>query len=175
MTQREADAAGSQRTEEIDVLVEIPRGSRNKYEWDEEAGRFRLDRHLFSATVYPADYGFIPDTLGEDGDELDALVLLEEPSFPGCIVRARPVGLVHMSDEKGRDTKIICVLAGDPRWTNIQDLDDIPVHLRREIRHFFTIYKDLEPGKESSVGDWGNRAEAEAEIARSFVRRQGNA
>ncbi len=99
---------------EIDVLIEIPRGSRNKYEWDEQAGRFRLDRHLFSATVYPADYGFIPGALGEDGDELDALVLLEEPCFPGCLVSARPVGLVHMDDEKGRDTKIICVLSGDP-------------------------------------------------------------
>jgi inorganic pyrophosphatase len=142
----------------IDVLVEIPRGSRNKYEWDHEAGRFRLDRHLFSATVYPADYGFIPGALGEDGDELDALVLLEEPSFPGCLVRSRPVGLVHMADEKGRDTKILCVLA------------DIPEHLRREIHHFFTIYKDLEPGKGSEVGEWGDRAEALAEISAAFER-----
>ena len=154
----------------VDVLVEIPRGSRNKYEWDHEAGRFRLDRHLFSATVYPADYGFIPGALGEDGDELDALVLLEEPSFPGCLVRSRPVGLVHMADEKGRDTKILCVLADDPRWTQIQDLGDIPEHLRREIHHFFTIYKDLEPGKGSEVGEWGDRAEALAEISAAFDR-----
>jgi len=158
---------------EIDVLVEIPRGSRNKYEWDEKAGRFRLDRHLFSATVYPADYGFIPGTLGEDGDELDALVLMEDPTFPGCLVRSRPVGLVHMSDEKGRDTKILCVLANDPRWEAIQDLDDVPAHLRREIRHFFDIYKDLEPGKMSIVGEWGDRAEALAEITASFER-EGN-
>lgn len=155
---------------EIDVLIEIPRGSRNKYEWDEEAGRFRLDRHLFSATVYPADYGFIPGALGEDGDELDALVLLEEPCFPGCLVSARPVGLVHMDDEKGRDTKIICVLSGDPRWDSIQDLDDIPIHLRREIQHFFRTYKDLEPGKDSQVGEWGDRAEALFEIGAAFDR-----
>jgi inorganic pyrophosphatase len=154
----------------IDVLVEIPRGSRNKYEWDPDAGRFRLDRHLFSATVYPADYGFIPGAMGEDGDELDALVLLEEPSFTGCLVRCRPVGLLDMHDEAGRDTKIICVLFDDPRWNHIRDLDDVPEHLRREIRHFFAIYKDLEPGKNSEMGDWGDRAAALEEVRLAFER-----
>lgn len=159
---------------EIDVLVEIPRGSRNKYEWDAAAGHFRLDRHLFSATVYPADYGFIPGTLGEDGDELDALVLMEDPTFPGCLVRSRPVGLVHMSDEKGRDTKILCVLADDPRWEPIQDITDVPSHLRLEIHHFFDIYKDLEPGKVSNVGEWGDRVEALGEISAAFERHHAN-
>lgn len=167
-----ADHLHDQPHDHIDVLVEIPRGCRNKYEWDEEAGRFRLDRHLFSATVYPADYGFIPETLGEDGDELDALVLMEEPTFPGCLVRSRPVGLVHMSDEKGRDTKIICVPADDPRWEAIQDLGDVPAHLRREIQHFFAIYKDLEPGKDSEVGPWGDRLEALTEITAAFARHE---
>jgi inorganic pyrophosphatase len=165
--------AGDHPHEIIDVLVEIPRGSRNKYEWDPDVGRFRLDRHLFSATVYPADYGFIPGAMGEDGDELDALVLLDEPSFTGCLVRCRPVGLLDMDDEAGRDTKIICVLAEDPRWNHIRDLEDVPAHLRREIRHFFAIYKDLEPGKNSEMGDWGDRAAALEEIRVAFNRMGG--
>ena len=133
----------------IDVVIEIPRGSRNKYEiGPRERHVIRLDRRLFSATVYPADYGFIPDTLGEDGDPLDALVLLEDPTFPGCWVSARPVGVFWMEDEAGPDAKIICVPAGDPRWDDVQDIDELPDYLVDEIEHFFDMYKMLEPGKD---------------------------
>ncbi len=143
------DDAGDDGT--IDVVVEIPRGSRNKYEYDHEKGVIRLDRRLFSATVYPADYGFIPDTLGLDGDPLDALVLLEDPTFPGCWVRSRPVGMLVMQDEAGEDAKIICVPPDDPRWDNIRELDDLSESLRAEIRHFFDVYKLIEPGKQSTT------------------------
>ncbi|MCC5953881.1 MAG: inorganic diphosphatase [Acidimicrobiia bacterium] len=153
--------------ETIDVLVEIPRGSRNKYEWDGDIGRFRLDRRLFSATTYPAEYGFIPDTLGEDGDELDALVFLDEPTFPGCVVRCRPVGVFHMEDEKGPDAKVLCVLADDPRWDAITDLGHLGDFLLAEVEHFFEIYKQLEPGKSSSVQGFGDRAAAVEEIRAS--------
>ena len=132
---------------EFDVLIEIPRGSRNKYEVDHESGLIRLDRTLFTATQYPADYGFIPETLGEDGDPLDALVLVLEPTFPGCLIRSRPIGMFRMTDEKGGDDKVLCVPAGDPRQENLRDLDDLPTFDRLEIEHFFLIYKQLEPGK----------------------------
>ena len=137
-----------------DVVVEIPRGSRNKYEYDHERDVIRLDRRLFSATVYPADYGFIPDTLGEDGDPLDALILLDDPTFPGCWVSARPVGVFWMDDDKGPDAKIICVAAGDPRWQDVVEIEDVPEMLRAEIEHFFEVYKTLEPGKYSETGDY---------------------
>lgn len=148
----------------IDVVVEIPRGSRNKYEFDHEKGVMRLDRRLFSATVYPADYGFIPDTLAEDGDPLDALVLLEDPTFPGCWVRARPVGVLWMHDEKGRDAKILCVEPNEPRYRDLIEIDDVQPELLAEIEHFFDVYKMLEPGKESSTGGFEGAAEARAEI-----------
>ena len=135
----------------IDVVVEIPRGSRNKYELDHATGHIHLDRRLFSATVYPADYGFIPDTLGEDGDPLDALVLLDDPTFPGCWVAARPVGVFWMEDDKGPDAKVICVPAGDYRWADVREIDDVPEPLRAEIEHFFNVYKMLEPGKHSTT------------------------
>lgn len=132
---------------DIDVVVEIPRGSRNKYEYDHDRHIIRLDRRLFSATVYPADYGFIPDTLGEDGDPLDAMVILDDPTFPGCWITARPVGVLWMEDEAGPDAKIICVPAGDVRWDHVHDLGGLPDHMIDEIVHFFDVYKDLEPGK----------------------------
>ena len=135
----------------VDVVVEIPRGSRNKYEYDHEQHVMRLDRRLFSATVYPADYGFIPDTLAEDGDPLDAIVLLEEPTFPGCWITARPVGVFWMRDDKGPDAKIVCVPAEDPRWTGVNEIEDVPELLRAEIEHFFNVYKTLEPGKYSET------------------------
>ncbi len=149
---------------DVEVIIEIPKGSRNKYEMDHETGAIWLDRHLFTATTYPADYGFVNHTLGEDGDPLDALVLLEEPTFPGCHIKARPVGVFWMQDEAGGDAKILCVPAGDPRWEHVRDLADLPDHLRSEIRHFFEIYKALEPNKDSDVRDWEGVTAAEAEI-----------
>jgi inorganic pyrophosphatase len=148
----------------FEVIVEIPQGSRNKYEVDHETGDAWFDRHLFSTTVYPTEYGFFPDTLAEDGDPLDALVLLEDPTFPGCHVRARPIAVLEMSDEAGRDLKVLCVASGDLRWDNLQDVTDVPPHLLAEIKHFFEVYKDLEPGKESNVGDWSGREDALAAI-----------
>ncbi len=148
----------------IEIFVEIPKGSRNKYEWDHEAGRFRLDRMLFSAVHYPGDYGFVLDTFGGDGDPLDALVILGEATFPGCSITARVVGVFWMTDDKGRDTKIITVPHSDPRWSHVRELGDVPKHLLDEIGHFFSIYKDLE-NKVVTVEGFGSREEALTEIA----------
>jgi inorganic pyrophosphatase len=156
----------------VEVVIEVPRGSRNKYEFDHDRHIMHLDRRLFSATVYPADYGFVPDTLAEDGDPLDAMVLLEEPVFPGCWVRGRPIGIFWMEDEKGPDAKIICVPLGDPRWDQVRDLDDMPSHLRSEIHHFFDVYKALEPGKSTSTTGFEGREAALGEIAASRARLQ---
>jgi inorganic pyrophosphatase len=155
---------------DFDVVIEIPKGQRNKYEVDHESGRIRLDRTLFTATRYPADYGYIDDTLGQDGDPLDALVLVEEPTFPGCLISSRPVAMFKMTDEKGPDDKIVCVPASDPRYDNLQDLTDIPEHERAMIQHFFEVYKALEPGKRVESAAWADRSAAEAEIAASRER-----
>jgi len=155
---------------DIDVIVEIPQGSRNKYEMDHETGRIRLDRMLFTATRYPLDYGFIPGTLSEDGDPLDALVMLDEPTFPGCHVLGRPVAVFWMHDEHGPDAKILTVPAHDPRAAGIRDLADVPAHLTAEIGHFFDIYKQIEPGKSSDVRGWQDRAAAEQVIAQAVRR-----
>jgi inorganic pyrophosphatase len=136
----------------IEVMIEIPKGSRNKYEFDHDRHVMRLDRRLFTATVYPADYGFIPDTLAEDGDPLDVLVLTSEPSFPGCYIKVRPLGVFWMRDENGPDAKVISVIAGDPDYENVQEIRDLPKHLLEEIEHFFNVYKDLEPGKSTHTG-----------------------
>lgn len=149
--------------DEIDVVVEIPRGSRNKYEYDHERHVMRLDRRLLTAMAYPADYGFIPDTLGEDGDPLDALVLVDDPTFPGCWIRARPVGVFWMEDEKGPDAKIICVPARDPVWQAIEEIAQLPEMLLAEISHFFDVYKVLERKKTAVLGYEG-RAVAWREI-----------
>ncbi|MCD6463060.1 MAG: inorganic diphosphatase [Thermotogae bacterium] len=141
------------------VMVEIPKGSRNKYEFDKERKVIKFDRILFSAVHYPCDYGFILDTLAEDGDPLDALVLVWEPTFPGCLIDVKPVGLFKMWDEKGRDEKILCVPLKDPLWNYIEDLNDVPPHLLKEIEHFFSIYKELEE-KVTEVEGWGSKAEA---------------
>ena len=154
----------------VDVVIEIPRGSRNKYEYDHEQHVIRLDRRLFSATVYPADYGFIPDTLGEDGDPLDALVLLDDPTFPGCWVTARPVAVLRMVDDAGPDAKIICVPANDARADNVAGPDDVPEGLLAEIEHFFEVYKTLEPGKHATMGGYGDAADAWREIDAAFTR-----
>lgn len=150
--------------------MEIPKGSRNKYEIDHESGELWLDRHLFTATTYPADYGYVNHTLGEDGDPLDILVLLDEPTVPGCHIRARPIGVFWMTDEAGPDAKILSVPAGDPRWNHVDDLADVPDHLIAEIGHFFEIYKALEPAKETDVGEWEGRDAAWDEIEAAFGR-----
>jgi inorganic pyrophosphatase len=155
---------------EFDAVIEIPKGSRNKYEVDHDTGRVKLDRYLFTSMGYPTDYGFIENTLGEDGDPLDALVLLPEPLFPGCLVEARPVGMFQMEDEAGGDDKVLCVPAGDPRWDHIQELDDIPSFELEAIKHFFVHYKDLEPNKWVKAADFVGREAAEAEVLRSLER-----
>lgn len=156
-------------TLEFDVLVEIPKGERNKYEVDHETGRIRLDRTLFTSTVYPADYGYIEDTLGQDGDPLDALVLLPIPTFPGCLIKCRAIGMFRMTDEAGGDDKVLCVPV-DPRNESIQDIGDVDSHELMEIQHFFEVYKDLEPGKSVEGADWVGRDAAVAEIEASFER-----
>jgi inorganic pyrophosphatase len=152
---------------EFDVTIEIPKGQRNKYEMDHATGRIRLDRMLFTSTRYPHDYGFIEGTLGEDGDPLDALVILEEPTFPGCLILCRAIGMFHMRDEAGGDDKVLCIPAGDVRSSHIQDLGDISEFDLLEIQHFFETYKDLEPGKSVEGAHWTRKAEAEAEIENS--------
>jgi len=156
--------------EAFDVVIEIPRGSRNKYEYDHEQHVIRLDRRLFSATVYPADYGFVPDTLAEDGDPLDVLVMLEDPTFPGCWVRVRAIGVFWMEDEKGRDAKIMCVPAHDPAYDDVDDLSGLRPPLLDEIAHFFEVYKALEPGKATSTAGFEGRDAALAEIAAARAR-----
>jgi len=153
-----------------DAVIEIPAGSRNKYEVDHETGRVFLDRYLFTPMAYPTDYGFFEDTLGLDGDPLDVLVLLFESVPPGVGVKVRPVGYLEMEDDGGIDTKVIAVPAKDPRWAHIQDLTDIPEAKRQEIQHFFEHYKDLEPGKWVKVGGWGGAAAAEQVVAESIER-----
>ncbi|HEX6547804.1 MAG TPA: inorganic diphosphatase [Candidatus Dormibacteraeota bacterium] len=154
---------------EINVTVEIPMGSRNKYELDHVTGRIRLDRTLFTATRYPADYGFIEQTLSEDGDPLDCLVMVSEPTFPGCLIVARPIGVFWMRDEKGPDAKILAVPAADSRQ-EVNDIEELPKYVLLEISHFFDIYKDLEPGKSSDVHGWEGHLQAEREIERSRQR-----
>jgi inorganic pyrophosphatase len=148
---------------QIEVVVEIPKGTRNKYETS-DSGTIWLDRMLFTATRYPEDYGFVPGTLGEDGDPIDAMVMLEEPTFPGCHVHARPIGVFLMRDEEGVDAKLLCVPDSDPRWNDVQDLEDVAGHELREIAHFFEIYKELEPGKGTESKGWSGRSAAEAAV-----------
>ncbi len=155
---------------QFDVTIEIPKGQRNKYQIDHQTGHIRLDRYLYTSMGYPADYGFIEDSLGEDGDPLDALVLLPEPVLPGVIITARPVGMYQMTDEAGGDDKVLCVPATDPRCEDITDIGDVPPFELDAIKHFFMHYKDLEPGKYVEVGDWANREAAEAETQRSLER-----
>lgn len=143
----------------FDVLIEIPKGSRNKYEYDFELKKIRYDRMLFSSMMYPADYGFIPETLALDGDPLDVLVLVTEPTFPGCVMEVKPIGVFHMADEKGPDEKVVCVPVSDPVWNRLEDLSDMNPHLLKEIEHFFQVYKDLEQ-KKVDVGGWGDVNEA---------------
>lgn len=143
----------------IDVVVEIPKGSRNKYEYDYEKKMIRYDRMIFSSMHYPSDYGFVPETLALDGDALDALVLVSQPTFPGCLIEVRPIGLFRMTDEKGPDAKLLCVPVSDPIWNSLYDLSEVNEHLKNEIEHFFQVYKDLEK-KKVGIDGWGTREEA---------------
>lgn len=156
-------------TATLTVIIEIPKGSRNKYEFDKKTNRLKFDRMLFSAVHYPSDYGYIPDTLARDGDPLDALVLVWEPTFPGCLIEAKPVGLFKMWDEKGPDEKILCVPVNDPLWNHIKSLSDVPPHLLKEIEHFFKVYKDLEK-KKTGVEGWHGLKSALAVIRESCDR-----
>ena len=158
----------------VDVVIEVPKGSRNKFEWDPEVQAMRLDRELFTATRYPADYGYVVDTRAQDGDPVDALVLLGEPTFPGCHVYSRPLGVFWMADEIGPDAKLLMVPSGDSRVT-WHELEDVPEALLLEIAHFFEIYKQLEPGKATEVRGWDGRAAAEREIIAGRERAAGGA
>ena len=153
------------------VMIEIPKGSRNKYEYDPERRVVKFDRMLFSAMHYPSDYGFFPGTLAKDGDPLDALVLVWEPTFPGCLIDVKPIGVFKMRDEKGPDEKILCVPISDPLWNHIEKLADVPPHLLKEIEHFFSVYKDLEK-KKVSVEGWEEREKA-IQIILDAQKRQG--
>jgi len=157
---------------EFDVTVEIPKGTRNKYEIDQPTGRLRLDRTLFTATQYPADYGFVDNSIGPAQDALDALVLVPEPTFPGCLIRCRAFGLLRMTDERGPTPKVLCVPAADPRFGYLQDIADLEHFYRLEIEHFFEVYKALERGKTVMITEdsWAGREDAEAEIRRAYER-----
>ncbi|MGV3460407.1 MAG: inorganic diphosphatase [Flavobacterium sp.] len=157
------------RLHSFDVLIEIPKGSRNKYEYDFRLKKIRYDRMLFSSMMYPADYGFIPETLALDGDPLDVLVLVTEPTFPGCVMEVKPIGVFHMADEKGPDEKVVCVPVSDPVWNRLTDLSDMNPHLLKEIEHFFQVYKDLEQ-KKVDVEGWGDVNEAHAIIDECIAR-----
>jgi len=154
---------------DVMMFVEVPSGSRNKYEVDAETGKIVLDRRLFTSMTYPADYGFVEGTLGQDGDPLDALCLVSEPTFPGGRIRARVVGVFRMTDKKGPDEKILCVPLRDPAWMRVHDVPDITPELRNEIEHFFQVYKDLEEEKVETRG-FGNRSEAETIVDEARAR-----
>jgi inorganic pyrophosphatase len=144
----------------ITCLVEIPKGSRNKYEYDAELGGIKLDRFLFSSVVYPTDYGFITETLAPKGEPLDAMVCVSEATFPGCVIPVRVIAVFRTSDERGQDDKLLCVPYEDPNWSHLERLDDLPAQLRDEIEHFFSIYKQPE-GKDVEVHGWEDREVAQ--------------
>jgi inorganic pyrophosphatase len=152
-------------TDDLLAFIEIPAGSRNKYEYDPQIGHVVLDRTLWTSVVYPADYGFLIDTLGRDGDPVDALVLVAEPTFPGVVIPVEPIGVFEMTDEKGEDDKVLCVPFKDPEWSHLHDISDVRASLLDEIGHFFDIYKDLEHGADTVVGGWHGRAYADEVIA----------
>jgi inorganic pyrophosphatase len=171
MEQRHEHLIGGRADGWIEAMIEIPRGGRNKYEYDHERGVFRLDRVLYSSVHYPTDYGFIPGTLSGDGDPLDVLVVVEEPTFPGCHMRVRPIGTLLMIDEKGSDEKILGVPRDDPRFSDITTLADLHEHWPREIAAFFRTYKELQ-GVQTDVRGWQPAGEAWRVIEESAVRFQ---
>jgi inorganic pyrophosphatase len=142
--------------EPLHCLIEIPKGSRNKYQWDEALGGIKLARFLFSSVVYPTDYGFVPETLSPKGEALDAMVLVSEPTFPGCRIPVRAIGVLRTEDERGQDDKLLCVPFHDPGWTQLECLADVPERMRVEIEHFYAIYKEPE-GREVTVHGWEDR------------------
>jgi inorganic pyrophosphatase len=155
----------------VAVIVEVPKGSRNKYEYDHESGKIKLDRVLFSAVHYPADYGYVQGTLAEDGDEVDILVLIEEPTFPGCLLDAKPIGMLKMRDEKGPDSKVLAVPLHDPRWGPLEDIHEIPPQILAEIENFFLTYKKLEVKVVASDG-WADAAETKDYLVASVIHTQ---
>ena len=161
-------APGPHPPDEITVVIEIPQGSRNKYELDKATGLIKLDRVLYSAVHYPAEYGFIPRTLHDDGDPMDALVLLKEETFPGCMIDARPIGVLHMLDRGESDDKILAVPTHDPYSAEYFDIADLPQHLLKEVAQFFVSYKELE-GKKVEIVGWGKSEEAMRLILRSIA------
>jgi inorganic pyrophosphatase len=156
---------------DVEVIIEIPQGSQNKYEVDHESGRLRLDRVLHSPFHYPVEYGFVDHTLGDDGDPIDVMVLTSFPTFPGCVIDARIVGLLEMADDKGVDDKILAVAVNDPRFAHIKKLEQVNAHTLKEIAHFFATYKQLE-GKETTIGGWLPKADGERILAESRARYQ---
>jgi inorganic pyrophosphatase len=162
---------GNDALEWINVVVEICEGSNNKYEYDKELGIFKLDRVLYSAVHYPLEYGFIPNTLGSDGDPLDAMVKTTSPTFPGCVIEARPIGVLYMVDQDEEDEKILCVPVDDPRFEGVSDVAGIKAHLLKEIEHFFQTYKQLEKKAVKTMG-WGGAEEAR-KIIRAAIDRYG--
>ena len=155
----------------VTVRVEIPKGTRNKYEWDEDLQAFVFDRRLFAAVTFPAEYGEIIGTLAEDDNPMDGMVCMTEPTFPGCLIRVRPVGVLWAVDAGNgeRDDKIVCVPDGDPSWDHTSDVDDLPGALADEIAHFFTVYGDMQ-GKQLDLDGWGDRADAMRLIRRGRER-----
>ncbi len=159
---------GPQPPDVIYAVVEVPKGSRNKYEYSKSAGVIKLDRVLYSPLHYPGDYGFIPQSLYDDNDPLDVLVMMTEPTFPGCVIEVRPVGMLRMLDRGEHDDKVLAVPSNDPQFSDYHDLDDIPRHFPTEVEHFFKVYKQLE-GKEVETQGWVGAAEARKAIASSLV------
>ncbi len=158
----------------VRTLVEIPKGSCNKYEMDEDTGLIRLDRNLSTSNVYPGDYGFIPGTLSEDGDPLDVLIAVNEPTFPGCLIDARVIGVFYMVDGGEGDEKIVAVPNRDPHFAEIEDVSDMPAHFKRHVEHFFMTYKALEGGETCNRG-WGGRDEAQGIVTEALATYAGKA
>lgn len=159
-------SSGPQLPEVVHAVIEVPKGNRNKYEYSKKAGVIKLDRVLYSAVMYPGDYGFIPRTLFEDGDPMDILVMINEPTFPGCVIEARPIGMFKMIDDSEKDYKVLAVPATDPHFKGIHKLDDIVEHYPREVEHFFLTYKQLQGTKVETLG-WVGADEAKEAIEAS--------
>jgi len=158
---------GSDVPEVLNTIVEIPKGSKNKYEYDKDIESFALDRVLHSSVVYPADYGFIPQTIYDDGDPMDIMVLIDQPTFPGCLIVSRPIGIMKMIDGGDKDFKVLAVPVDDPKYKGIEDISQIPGHILDEISEFFRTYKNLE-GKETEVLGWEDSKFAKKEVIRSI-------